>query len=266
MPFIELQSVDSTNNYALARIHAGLAQDGEAVFAHEQVAGKGQRGKQWTAEKNANIALSLLVKQPPFPLEQQFRLSVCTAVAVRQFFSKYAGDDTKIKWPNDLYWQDRKAGGILIESVIGSQASVKTETMAETGSEKMNSAWQWAVVGIGINCNQTVFPGDLRNPVSLKQITGRRLDVMALAKELQSVFHDTLDKAISGFDELWNYYLAHLYKKDQPVKLKKDSRVFEAVIKTVLPSGQLLVQHSMEEAFDFGQVEWVIHSPQRTAE
>lgn len=266
MPFIELQSVDSTNNYALARIHAGLAQDGEAIFAHEQVAGKGQRGKQWTAEKNANIFMSLLVKQPPFPLEQQFRLSVCTAVAVHSFFSTYAGEDTKIKWPNDLYWQDRKAGGILIESVIGSSASVKKETVAEAGNEKFNTQWQWAVVGIGINCNQTVFPGDLRNPVSLKQITGRRFDVMALAKELQSIFHDQLAKTTNNFDELWAYYLDTLYKKNQPVKLKKDSRVFEAVIKTVLPSGQLLVQHSMEEAFDFGQVEWVIYGPQRTTE
>ncbi len=50
-PFIELLSVDSTNNYALEQLHAGLAQHGTAFFAHEQSGGKGQRGKTWTAAK-----------------------------------------------------------------------------------------------------------------------------------------------------------------------------------------------------------------------
>ena len=123
LPFLELQSVDSTNNYARGQIHAGLAQHGMAFFAHDQVAGKGQRGKVWATEKEANIIISLLVKPKPMQLAQQFQLSACMAVALHEFFTKYAGEDTKIKWPNDLYWQDRKAGGMLIESVVGSRES-----------------------------------------------------------------------------------------------------------------------------------------------
>ena len=121
LPFIELQSVDSTNNYARQQIHAGLAQHGLAIFTHEQVAGKGQRGKVWATEKGTNIILSLVIKPQPLQLTQQFQLSACAAVAVHEFFMKYAGDETKIKWPNDLYWQDRKAGGILVESIVGSR-------------------------------------------------------------------------------------------------------------------------------------------------
>ena len=101
-PFIELQSVDSTNNYAREQIHAGLAQHGEAFFAHEQFAGKGQRGKAWASEKGDNIILSVVIKPQSLLLPQQFQLSTCTAVAVHEFFVKYAGDDAKIKWPNDL--------------------------------------------------------------------------------------------------------------------------------------------------------------------
>ncbi|HNF37596.1 MAG TPA: biotin--[acetyl-CoA-carboxylase] ligase, partial [Chitinophagaceae bacterium] len=120
--FIELQSVDSTNNYARLQIQQGLAQDRLAIFAHHQTAGKGQRGKKWEAEKGANIALSVLIKPDFLKLSQQFSLSACIAVSVHQFLSNYILDGLKIKWPNDLYWQDRKAGGILIESVVSSSS------------------------------------------------------------------------------------------------------------------------------------------------
>ncbi|MFI5134060.1 MAG: hypothetical protein ACHQEB_06975, partial [Chitinophagales bacterium] len=64
-PFIELQSVDSTNNHARSLIHEGLAQHGMVIFAHEQLAGKGQRGKTWTAEKDTNIIMSVIIEPRP---------------------------------------------------------------------------------------------------------------------------------------------------------------------------------------------------------
>ncbi|MEP6701314.1 MAG: biotin--[acetyl-CoA-carboxylase] ligase, partial [Bacteroidota bacterium] len=112
-PFIELQSVDSTNNYARQLIEQARLPDrqeadlhGTTVFAHEQIAGKGQRGKVWASEKDMNIALSMLIKPQPLLVTQQFQLSACAAVAAHEFFMKYAGDESKIKWPNDIYWQD----------------------------------------------------------------------------------------------------------------------------------------------------------------
>jgi BirA family biotin operon repressor/biotin-[acetyl-CoA-carboxylase] ligase len=246
LPFVELQSVDSTNNYARQQIHAGLAQHGMAIFAHEQLSGKGQRGKTWSSEKDANIILSILLKPQSLLLSQQFILSACMALAITDFFTEYAGTETKIKWPNDLYWQDRKAGGLLIESVVGSP---------ESGA----GLWEWAIVGIGININQTSFPADLPNPVSLKQITGKDFNVVDLAKELcdhiEKYFRKLTDEDLSGIHD---HYVARLYKKNSTVKLKKGNRVFEAMIKSVSPSGKLIVQHAIEEEFDFGEVEWMI--------
>lgn len=245
-PFIELQSVDSTNNYARQQIHAGLAQYGMAVFAHEQVAGKGQRGKVWTSEKEANIALSIVIKPASLRLMQQFQLSACAAVAIHNFFVKYAGDETKIKWPNDLYWQDRKAGGILIENIVGS-------------TESGNGSWDWAIIGIGINLNQVIFPSFLPNPVSLMQITGKRFDPIELAKEICSKLDTCFQQLIrEGFDDIYAAYTSALYKRNEKVKLKKDNRLFEPVIKTVTATGRLVVQHAIEEEFDFGEVEWVL--------
>ena len=150
-PFIELQSIDSTNKYAMGLIHGdilpdghGEAQHGMAIFSHEQTAGKGQRGKNWVSEKDANIALSILLNPFPLSVPDQFKLSVSIAISTWDLFSKYAGDETRIKWPNDLYWRDRKAGGILIENIIKSSQSV-------VGS------WQWSVIGIGINIKRQIL-------------------------------------------------------------------------------------------------------------
>jgi BirA family biotin operon repressor/biotin-[acetyl-CoA-carboxylase] ligase len=257
-PFIELQSIDSTNKYAMALVHGDILPDGQgepqhgmAIFSHEQTAGKGQRGKNWASEKDANIALSILLNPFPLSIPAQFKLSVCIAVSVLDLFSKYAGDETKIKWPNDIYWRDRKAGGVLIENVIGN---------LELGiGVERSEAWKWSVAGIGININQTAFASDLPNPVSLKQIIGKNFEPVELAKELCSIIEKNYQILIAGnFKMLFNKYQTHLYKKDEKVKLKKGNRVFETIIKGVSETGQLITQHSIEERFEFGEVEWII--------
>ena len=262
-PFIELQSIDSTNKYAMGLIHGdhlpegqGEAQHGTAIFTHEQTAGKGQRGRNWSSEKGLNIALSILLNPSPLRIQDQFQLSVYVATSVCELLSKYAGDEAKIKWPNDLYWRDRKAGGILIENVIGGSDLITLEWGVQ-GSE--SGKWKWAIVGIGINVNQTSFPADLANPVSLKQITGKNFEPVDMAKELCSVLENNYQLLIKGkFEGLFNFYQSHLYKKDEKVKLKKNNRVFETTIKAVSETGQLITEHSIEERFDFGEVEWII--------
>ena len=150
-PVLELFSVDSTNNYALGLLrpsHLTERQEnvkhGWAVFSHEQFAGKGQRGKDWLSKTGENIHLSIIIEPKCLHLQHQFVLIAITALVVRSVFEKYAQSDILIKWPNDIYFQDRKAGGILIENII-------------SGTE-----WKWAVVGVGLNINQTGFDQDLQ--------------------------------------------------------------------------------------------------------
>lgn len=254
LPFTELLSVDSTNNYAFEQIHDGLAQHGATFFAHEQLKGKGQRGKTWAAKKANNLVLSIVIDPRPLLLNQQFQLSACVAVSAWEFFSGYAGDATTIKWPNDIYWQDRKAGGILIENVV----SVSNHQSAVDSQQ--SDSWKWAVAGIGININQTIFPEEIKNPVSLKQITGKQYNPVELAKEFCSILNKNFTELITkGFENIYSLYLDHLYKKNQVLKFKAGPRIFEATVKTVSLSGSLVLQHSIEEEFDFGQVEWLIN-------
>jgi BirA family biotin operon repressor/biotin-[acetyl-CoA-carboxylase] ligase len=236
-----LDSVDSTNNYAMATVRAGMAKHGMAFVAKEQTAGKGQRGKSWQMRPGQSIALSVVLKTDELRTDQQFYLSMLVALAANDFLKKYIETDTFIKWPNDLYWRDRKAGGILIENVF------------------IGRKWSWAVAGIGININQSRFHGSLPNPVSLKQITGREYDALELAEHLYKFLLRRLEILSEKLpDKIVKDYNKQLYKLNQTVKLKKASAVFETTIKGVSLQGHLHTQDAIERHFDFGEVEWLL--------
>ncbi len=220
-------------------VHAGMAQHGTCVFAHEQTRGKGQRSKQWISGAGQNILMSIIIE--PFNLrpEQVFLLSMMVATGVQRFYARFAGDDTTIKWPNDIYWRDRKAGGILIENNI-------------QGLE-----WKYAVVGIGLNINQTSFESVSLQAVSLKQITGKNYDTVGMAKELGQSIQTTFDELLNKPREIVNCYHQHLYQLHQTVRLKKGARIFDAYINGVTEDGRLVTATSMEEVFSVGEVKWV---------
>ena len=238
-PFMELTVVESTNIYAMDRLQANLAAHGAAFFAHHQTAGKGQHGKTWTDEPGANLALSVILDCSFLFIARQFPLSVMVAVACHDLFNKYATDETFIKWPNDIYWRDRKAGGILIENQI------------------RGNKWQGAIVGIGMNLNQTDFPLSLKNPVSLKQVTGKNFDPVAIAKELCGFLEIRYNQLKNGdFISLLQYYNQHLYKRGEIARLKMGAIAFNCTIKNVSANGELKVTDGLKDSFRFGEVEW----------
>ena len=241
--FSILDSVDSTNNYAMAGIHAGMAKHGMAWFAHDQTAGRGQPGKIWESSAWQNIALSIAIQPPKVFFQHQFYFNAVVSNACNDFFKKYADGETFVKWPNDIYWRDRKAGGILIENKL------------------MGKTWKWSVVGIGININQTKFSNELGNAVSLKQITGKTHDPLTLAKELYELILTTINGITTRhLPGILARYNENLFKKDQIVRLKKDGAVFETCIKGVNEKGQLLTVDVVEREFRNGEVEFVVHS------
>ncbi|MFZ1529450.1 MAG: biotin--[acetyl-CoA-carboxylase] ligase [Ferruginibacter sp.] len=238
--FSILDSVDSTNNYAMARVHEGMAKHGMAWYAREQTSGRGQRGKHWVTGKDKNIALSIVLEPAGIHVGQQFQLSAAVALACSDFLKFLSLNTIFIKWPNDLYLGDRKAGGILIENII------------------QGTKWKFAVAGIGININEHSFDPGLPNAVSLLQITRHTYDVVELAKQLHAfVLKRVEELRNSGFEKMLSEYNKRLYKKGMPVSLRKDNRLFETVIKSVSADGKLITGEQDEMEFDFGEVEWV---------
>ncbi len=238
--FTELSSVSSTNIYAMDKAQANLAAHGAAFFAWEQTAGKGQMGKTWLAKKNQNCLLSVVLDPSFLSINQQFALSVAVALAGYDCLSAYIPEDLSIKWPNDLYFRDRKAAGILIENSL------------------QGNKWIWAIAGIGINVNQTEFPDLAQKAVSLKQISGIDYDPLLIAKAfcgfLETRFNQLKNQ---GFDDLLALFNERLYKKGQTVKLRKNNIVGNYLIKSVNELGELVVEAGIENHFAHGSIEWI---------
>ena len=188
-PLIELPSIDSTNIYAMEQIKAGKAISGSCYTTPFQTHGKGQHGRVWESEKGQNLLCSYVLELKSLNSskiwgpEDQKGLSAAVAIGAKAFFGAHAGDETLIKLPNDIYWRDRKAGGILIENSL-------------RGAE-----WTWAVIGIGFNINQTVFSPDAPNPVSLRQITGRQWEIARLQTELSKALTKSIQDWIQVGEE-----------------------------------------------------------------
>ncbi|MEO6671373.1 MAG: biotin--[acetyl-CoA-carboxylase] ligase [Ferruginibacter sp.] len=238
-----LNSVDSTNNYAMAALHAGMAKPGMAWFAMEQSSGKGQRGKAWISQPGENILMSVIFQPQALFLSSAFLFNAVVSNTCYSFLTGFMKDEIKIKWPNDIYLRDRKAGGILIENIY------------------QGATWKWAVVGIGINVNQVAFADSIKNGGSLKQVTGENYDVIKLAKELHQMIVDAFSNiGHSTFSEIIRTYNNNLYLINKKVRLRKQNMVFETTIKGVNEHGQLLTADRMPRVFEFGEVEWVLNA------
>jgi len=184
--------------------------------------------------------MSVIIQPIELDPSHLFLLSMMTAISVHEFLANYVNEQLTIKWPNDIYWCDRKAAGILIENVW-------------QGGE-----WKFAVIGIGINVNQIDFEELGARAVSLKQITGREFEPVELSNKLCKTLEEKYRLLVRESSKLVDEYKSRLYKLHKLVKLKKDNRVFDAEFKDVNNQGQMMVQHGVEEKFDVGEVEWII--------
>ena len=184
-PLIELSTIDSTNIYAMAQIKAGLAKSGSCYTADFQTNGKGQHGRVWESSKGQNLLCSYILELNTLDAlkkwtpADQIGFSAAIALGARAFFAAFAGSETKIKKPNDIYFSDRKAGGILIENLVRGQE------------------WTWAVIGIGMNINQTEFSPEAlnsvsSNPISLQEITNQSWDVKKMQQHLSEALNDAI--------------------------------------------------------------------------
>jgi BirA family transcriptional regulator, biotin operon repressor / biotin---[acetyl-CoA-carboxylase] ligase len=235
--FSILDTVESTNNYAIEKIKEGFGINGKAWFAKEQTAGKGQRGKTWVSEAGKNIVLSIILKPSTIFAEYPFYFSALVASTCRGFMADYLSSPVKIKWPNDLYINDRKAGGILIENIYAGKN------------------WEWAIIGIGVNVNQVDFDAD-NNKTSILTESKVIYDPVSLAVKLHQKILETFSSV--NVDDI-GYGLAmlneHLHKKNESVCFIKDNEAIYATIKSVNKQGQLITYaENAENVFNVGDV------------
>lgn len=221
---IKLDEVDSTNNYLKNIVHEQHPEEGSVVIADFQAAGRGQMGNGWVSDKGKNLLLSLLIYPGNLLANEQFIISRIASLAVKNCLDQFV-DDIRIKWPNDIYWKDKKIAGMLIENDV-------------QGRYIQNS-----IIGIGININQDEFPEDLPNPVSLKQITGIDNDLSNIAdifvREFFHIYREYQDgKSVQIEDE----YMLDLYRINDYYWFSDKNGSFKAKISEVMPTGHLVLE------------------------
>ena len=243
--YIKVSQTASTNTY-LSRLAATLP-GGTVIYTPSQTAGRGQKGNSWESEDGKNLTFSLLLKRPPVKARDQFYLSEAAAVAVVEALSAEAGDGFSVKWPNDVYWQDKKVCGMLLENSLD-------------GSDIAH-----CVVGIGINVNQERFVSDAPNPVSLINITGHQHDLMALLKRVCSRIEHLVDSLgdNNARSSLHQQYMSALYRNDGQLHPYEDNmgHQFMASVANIAPDGTLTLQHQDGTCHDylFKEVKHVIN-------
>jgi len=178
---VTLTEVDSTNNFLKQTLaNSTPLTEGTVIMAESQYAGRGQQQNKWHSEPGKNLTISILLKPAFLPVTQQFNLNLAISVGIINALIPVLGTGVKIKWPNDVYFNDKKLGGVLIENIIQGQI-IKN-----------------SIVGIGLNVNQTEFADWVPNPTSVKQILQKDYDL----KNLLSDIHFNSNKTcfiFSGF-------------------------------------------------------------------
>lgn len=220
---IHLDHVDSTNSY-VAQHASEWAEDIVAVQADYQSAGRGQAGNSWESLPGENLLLSILVHPVMVPLRQQFLLSMAGAVALKDALSEYT-DGISCKWPNDIYWNDKKISGTLIET------SVRGGHIAD------------CIFGIGINVNQEVFVSDAPNPVSLRQILGKEVKLKKVMRSVMAHFEEMYRLIIQGdYIDIAGLYHQSLYRRHGFHRYRDARGEFEAAIVEVEDNGHLILR------------------------
>ncbi|MGL5319047.1 MAG: biotin--[acetyl-CoA-carboxylase] ligase [Bacteroidales bacterium] len=238
---IKLQEIDSTNSYLRSLSQEKDVEEGTLVWSASQTRGRGQRGNFWESEPDKNLTFSLILYPDFLHARDQFYLSELVAVSLATELLKF-DEEITIKWPNDIYWREKKIAGILIEN----------DLLADHLSK--------CIIGIGLNVNQTEFRSDAPNPVSLKQITGLHCDLESLLDRIASrIYTNYLNLISEGPVALHDKYMHYLYRREGYHSYRDDQGEFRARILSVQSSGHLQLKTDSGETrvYGFKEVEFL---------
>ncbi len=240
---IYLETVNSTNSYLKELTNREIVEEGTIVCAQNQTAGRGQRGNVWLSEDNKNLLFSFVVYPRFLAAERQFLLSKITALAVADFLKEYV-ENIQIKWANDIYINDLKIAGILIEHAISGINIEKT------------------IVGVGLNVNQREFDKSLPNPTSMSLHTGKEYDLRVLLNELCVKFDFWYGQLFANNVEMIdNMYIKLLYRFGIKSWFEDQNGKFQATIDGINSFGQLCMtdEANNQRVYSFKEVSFCIN-------
>lgn len=239
-PVIELDTIDSTNNYAMQLIDADTAQAGLTIVSDEQTMGKGQRGRIWVDTRHQSL-LSSIVFSPNRPVDQQFSFNILLSLAISDYLQEiHEHWDVRIKWPNDIIINDKKAGGILIENVI------------------RGNTWAYSVVGVGINVLQEKMPSELPHATSLKIASNKTFVIFDLLTGIRERMFQYFIEDVNP-NTMLLLYNQTLYRKGQLQRFSIGDTHFTATVIGATINGMLQLKHTNGDIVNYnhGAVTWI---------
>jgi BirA family biotin operon repressor/biotin-[acetyl-CoA-carboxylase] ligase len=219
-----------------------------------QTAGRGQAGNSWESEEGKNLLFSALLRYNNIRATEQWRLSMLVAVALWEVLANYLPQEQlSIKWPNDIYFGDKKLVGILIENSLSGQYV------------------GYSIAGIGLNINQTEWRSNAPNPISMKQITGQEYKAEELMNEW---VHAMGNWEAQSTEAIQKTYLQHLYRREgwhtyverevsvAPTAIAQSGieGAFLAMFAGITPQGELILRttNNEEKTYHFKQIRFVL--------
>lgn len=236
---LSIHQTESTNSYARQLLHEGRITTNFCVLTPNQVAGKGQLGASWQSDKGQNLTFSLVLQNLKLDVKNQFKLSALVSLNLINALKNLGFFKVQLKWPNDIISNRYKIAGILIETIIQNRL--------------VNSA----IVGIGLNVNQTEFVG-LPQASSLKKITGIHYNLdevlYAILSEMQKI---PIQLKTRNTTEIFERYHELLFRKQSASMFQfPDGRKLPGIIQGVKTNGSLrvLFEDEQEESFDVKEI------------
>jgi len=286
-----IEETDSTSSL-LRRLLTGTESESEramracldepvpCIYTPYQTGGRGQTGNGWESKRGENLLFSFVLRRPPVAVSEQFRLSEWLTVLLYQILLEFLTEisdasnvpnfpeipeplpnQLTIKWPNDIYFGDRKLVGILVENTLQGREIA------------------YSIIGIGVNCNQTHWEGNAPNPISLQQIVGHTIDPETILARYMQRLTESYAAAVAEnqLPDLHAYYRRVLYRGEGyfpymerevsvvptaiASRAEAGQQAFDAEVVDITPQGELLLRtrEGEERMYHFKQVKYIIN-------
>ncbi len=237
---IRLDTVDSTNNYAANLLKLSAVPEGTVITALRQTHGRGQRGAIWQSDPGENLLCSMILYPTSIRVDHQFSLIAMTALAVHSAVEDLIQKPVYIKWPNDLILDQKKVGGILLETTI------------------TDNRIQHVILGIGLNLNQSEF--EVRHASSLRKVSGQYIDrEECLKRIIERIRYYYIQLLKHGSVDIHREYISNLYQLGQMRTYRYAGQPLTAQILGVETDGRLWLEKEDGQRFHcmFKEIEWV---------
>ena len=238
-----LETVNSTNSFMNNLLLHHRLPEGAAVVAGEQSAGRGLAHERWISDGGKNLLMTILFYPAFLSIHHLFLLSKTFSLGIYDGIAELVNNEVKIKWPNDIYYRDKKLGGILIEN------SIRHITLNHS------------LFGLGLNVNQEIFPPELPNPVSLKMILGKQIAV----DDCFSMLCNTLERRYlqlkaGHVNKINEDYIKAMYRFGEFHEYENRIEKFTAKISSVADDGKLILtrKNGPTEKYDLKEVKFVL--------